>query len=100
MASAYDVIRRPVISEKNTLLMEHGQYTFEVSRTATKEQVKSAVETIFKVQVVGVNTINVQGKERLKRRRSARALPGRQPAWKKAVVKLAPGQRIEIFEGV
>lgn len=96
--NAYDLIRRPIISEKNTLLMESGQYTFEVSSKATKEQVKAAVETIFKVNVVAVNTLNVSPKESLKRRRGGRPLVGQSAGYKKAVVRLAAGQRIDIFE--
>ncbi|MDQ3856813.1 MAG: 50S ribosomal protein L23 [Chloroflexota bacterium] len=98
--SPYDLIRRPVITEKNTLLMEQGQYTFEVSPSATKPQIKAAVETVFNVNVLTVNTVSMPGKQRLKRRRGGRPLVGRSPGYKKAVVKLAPGQRIDIFEGV
>ena len=96
----YDLIRRPVVSEKNTMLMESGQYTFEVAPKATKQQVKQAVEQIFSVKVLTVNTINVSPEEKLKRRRGGRPIVGRAPGWKKAIVKLAPGDRIDIFEGV
>lgn len=96
----YDLIRRPVVSEKNTMLMEQGQYSFEVSPNATKQQVKEAVETIFKVRVLTVNTVSVHAKERMKRRRGGRPIAGHTQSWKKAVVKLAPGDSIDIFEGV
>lgn len=99
--NAYDLIRRPLITEKNTLLMEQGQYTFEVAPKANKQEIKRAVETIFKVNVVSVNTIKVPSKTRLKRQRGLpRPIAGRSPGWKKAIVKLAPGQRIDTFEGV
>ncbi|ACZ41634.1 Ribosomal protein L25/L23 [Thermobaculum terrenum ATCC BAA-798] len=98
--NAYDVIKRPVITEKNTFLMDQGQYTFEVDPKSTKHDVKAAVEEIFKVNVLAVNTINVPSKVKLKRRRGGRPIVGRTSSWKKAIVKLAPGQRIEIFEGV
>lgn len=98
--SPYDLIRRPVVSEKNTMLMESNQYIFEVMPKATKEQIKSAVEQIFSVRVVAVNTLNVQPREKLKRRRGARPIAGYSAGWKKAIVKLAPGDRIDIFEGL
>ncbi len=85
------------------MLMESGQYTFEVMPNATKQQVKQAVEQIFNVQVVAVNTINVSSREsnkRVRTRQGARRIEGRTAGWKKAIVKLAPGQRIEIFEGL
>lgn len=96
----YELIRRPVITEKNTMLMEAGQYTFEVSPKATKQQVKAAVETIFNVSVVAVNTMRVPAKQTVKRRRGGRPIVGRSAGYKKAMVKLAPGQRIDIFEVV
>ena len=96
--NAYDLIRRPIVTEKNTLLMESGQYTFEVAPKATKQQVKAAIEEIFKVSVVAVNTMNVDPKQNVKRRRGARPVPGQSAGYKKAIVKLAEGQRIEIFE--
>ncbi len=99
--SPYELIKRPVITEKNTMLMEHGQYTFEVAPTATKHEIKEAVEKIFNVKVVSVNTIHVPGKTKIKRRRGIpRGIVGRSKGRKKAVVKLAEGQRIELFEGV
>lgn len=100
MMSPYDLIRRPVITEKNTMLMESGQYTFEVARSATKQQVRDAIQTIFNVRVVDVNTLNVRPEPKLKRRRGGRPLVGTAAGYKKAIVKLAPGQRIDIFEGI
>jgi large subunit ribosomal protein L23 len=91
----FDIIRRPVITEKSTLLQEEGRYTFEVSRSATKHQIKAAVEEAFNVEVLQVNTMNVRGK---RKKFGPRLAQGR--AWKKAIVLLAPGNSITIFEGV
>jgi len=90
-----DVIKRPVVTEKSTDLMQQGKYVFEVDRAANKTQIKRAVETIFDVKVVKVNTIRVRGKLR----RQGRSL-GRTPDRKKAVVTLQEGQQIPIFEGL
>ena len=94
---AYEILRRPVLTEKSNLQADYlSQYTFEVDRRANKHQVKKAVEEVFNVQVVAVNIVNIPAKMgRYGRRRVVRI-----PAWKKAIVTLAPGQRIEIFEGV
>ncbi len=92
---ALDILRRPLITEKSTLMQDEGRYAFEVSRSATKLQVKRAVEMAFGVSVVKVNTMNVRGKrKRYGPRTSARK------SWKKALVTLAPGDNITIFEGV
>jgi large subunit ribosomal protein L23 len=92
----YDILRRPVITEKNTYLMERGRYTFEVAREANKPQIKEAVETAFpNVKVVAVNTMNMPYKTRRRGR-----ITGRLPGWKKAIVTLREGDRIELFEGV
>lgn len=91
----YEVLRRPIVTEKTTMQSEQGIYTFEVDRRANKLQVKEAVEKVFGVDVVSVNIINVPGKPRRWGRRVSRT-----PSWKKAIVKLAEGQRIELFEGV
>jgi large subunit ribosomal protein L23 len=92
----YDILRRPIITEKNTYLMERGQYTFEVARDANKPQIKAAVETAFpNVKVVAVNTMIMPYKTRRRGR-----IVGRLPAWKKAVVTRRAGDRIELFEGV
>lgn len=96
-----DIIRRPLITEKNTILMEYGQYTFEVAPAANKIQIKAAVEQAFKVNVKAVNTMNVKPrkKSRAAGRRGGR-IEGTEAGWKKAIVTLAPGERIDIFEQV
>jgi large subunit ribosomal protein L23 len=92
----HQVIVRPVISEKSYNLIEtEGQYTFQVDRRANKNQIKRAIESSFDVRVDKVNTVNVKSKP--KRQGLTR---GRTATWKKAVVKLAEGDRIELFEGV
>jgi large subunit ribosomal protein L23 len=88
------VIIRPVISEKSYALIAEGKYTFRVHDRAHKTQIAHAVEEIFDVGVASVRTAKVRAKP--KRRGLHR---GRTRAWKKAVVQLAPGQRIELFEG-
>ena len=92
----YEVIKRPIDTEKTRYQAEDGKYTFEVDRRASKHQVKQAVEQIFDVEVLSVNTINMPAK----RGRYGRRMVTRKPAWKKAIVTLAPGERIDIFEGV
>ncbi len=93
----YEVIKRPVVTEKsNTLADLYGQYTFQIDRRANKLQVKEAVEQIFGVEVKKVRIVNLKPK----RGRYGRRKVVREPAWKKAVATLAPGQRLEIFEGV
>jgi len=92
----HQVIIRPVISERSYNLIEmEGQYTFQVDKRANKNQIKRAVEGAFDVSVARVNTANVKSKP--KRQGLTR---GRTATWKKAVVKLAPGESIELFEGV
>ncbi len=91
----YEVLLRPLITEKNTMLLEQNKYTFEVAREANKPQIKQAVETAFKVKVSSVNVINVPGKMRRVGRQR-----GMSPSWKKVVVTLEPGNKIELFEGV
>ncbi len=91
--SLHDVLVRPLITEKNTMLMERGQYGFEVHREATKIQIRAAVEATFKVKVKAVNTLNMPRKER---RRGNRF--GQVPGWKKAIVTLQAGEVIDIFE--
>jgi len=95
MMETYEVLRRPIVTEKTTMQSEQGMYTFEVDRRANKLQVKEAVEKAFGVEVVSVNIINVPGKPRRWGRHVSHT-----PSWKKAIVKLAEGQRIELFEGV
>ena len=91
----YEVLRRPLITEKTTLLKEQNRYVFEVARGATKQQIKESVEAAFKVKVVRVNVITVPGKMRRFGRRQIMT-----PSWKKAIVTLEPGNAIEFFEGV
>jgi large subunit ribosomal protein L23 len=92
----HQIIIRPVISEKSYNLIEsEGQYTFQVDRRANKNQIKHAIESAFDVRVEKVNTAHVKSKP--KRQGLTR---GRTSTWKKAVVKLAEGDRIELFEGV
>jgi large subunit ribosomal protein L23 len=99
MTTLYDILRRPVVTEKtNYLNGKLNQVVFEVTQDATKEQVKEAVETVFDVKVLKVNVINMPAK-RARRLRSRRILV-RRGSFKKAIVTLAPGQTISIFEGV
>jgi large subunit ribosomal protein L23 len=91
----YEVLHRPLITEKNAVLQMEGKYAFEVAGEATKPQVKQAVELAFKVKVIGVNVMTVPGKERRIGRRNVR-----KPSWKKAIVTLQPGDKIEFFENV
>ena len=94
----YEILRRPISTEKSTRLQEEeNQYAFEVDRRANKLLVKQAVEERFDVEVVGVNIINMKPKTR---RRSRRASAVRVGPWKKAVVTLAVGDSIRMFEGV
>jgi large subunit ribosomal protein L23 len=96
--NSYEVLRRPVITEKNTMLNADGKYIFEVAQTANKLDVKRAVEEVFKVEVSAVNVINGRGKVRASPGR--RRTPGMTRSWKKAIVTLKPGGRIELYEGV
>jgi large subunit ribosomal protein L23 len=92
-----DVLRRPVITEKNTTLTPLGQYTFEVAPDANKIMVKQAVESIFKVKVMAVNILIVKPKKkRVMRSRNARQF-GEKGGYKKAIVSLEPGHTIDIF---
>lgn len=96
-----DVLRRPVITEKNTLLMERGQYCFAVAKDANKIQIKEAVEKTFNVEVTAVNVMNIRGKERKRSsRQSRRQSVGHTASWKKAIVTLREGQTIDIFGAV
>jgi large subunit ribosomal protein L23 len=90
-----DVLLSPVISEKSYGLLDDNQYTFVVLPEANKTQIKIAVEQVFDVKVLGVNTVNRQGKR--KRARGNRM--GKRKDTKRAIVTLAPGDRIEIFGG-
>lgn len=91
----YEVLRRPLVTEKSTALQEQNKYAFEVAGEANKTQVKQAVEKAFRVKVRAVNVIAMHGKMRRVGRRSVMTAP-----WKKAVVTLQPGDKIEFFEGV
>ncbi|TFH37447.1 MAG: 50S ribosomal protein L23 [Dehalococcoidia bacterium] len=91
----HDIIRRPLITEKATELQEQDKYVFEIARSANKVQVKGAVEKVFNVHVVDVNVVTVPGKMKRRGRRQVPTSP-----WKKAIVKLKPGDRIAYFEGV
>ncbi len=93
MKSIYDVIIRPIITEKASSLVENLQYTFEVDRHANKSEIKEAVEKIFNVNVVEVRTINVHRKAKRMQR-----YEGFKSAYKKAIVRLVPGQTIDVFE--
>ena len=96
MKSVYDIVASPLITEKGTMVNESGnQVVFRVRRDANKEEIRRAVESLFKVRVEKVRTLNYLGKTR----RVGRAV-GRRPAWKKAYVTLAEGQRIDFFETV
>lgn len=93
MKSMYDIIKRPIITEKSSNLVENLQYTFEVDPKATKTEIKDAIEKIFKVKVVEIRTINVHRKAKRMQR-----FEGFKPAYKKAIVRLAAGQTIDVFE--
>ena len=99
MSTLHDVLRRPLVTEKsNYQAGDLNQYVFEVSEKATKGMIKDAIETIFDVDVLRVNVINVPAK-RNRRWRNRRVLV-RRSSYRKAIVTLAPGNRIEAFEGV
>jgi len=91
----YEVLRRPLITEKSTALQAMNKYAFEVADGANKPMVKQAVEKAFKVTVTGVNMVTMRGKTRRMGRREITTNP-----WKKAVVTLKAGDKIEFFEGV
>jgi large subunit ribosomal protein L23 len=99
MSTIYDVLRRPLVTEKSSYQSgKLNQYSFVVANTATRTQVKDAIETLYDVNVVRVNVINVPAK-RGRRLRSRRMLV-RKVGYKKAVIPLAAGQTLQIFEGV
>ena len=91
----YEVLRRPLITEKNAMLQAQGKYAFEIAREANKPQIKQAVEKAFKVKVLAVNVMTVSGKTRRIGRRQVLT-----QSWKMAIVTLKPGDKIELFEGV
>ncbi|PZV16081.1 MAG: 50S ribosomal protein L23 [Leptolyngbya sp.] len=90
-----DLVRRPIITEKATLLLENNQYTFEVSPRSTKPEIKAAIESLFEVKVVAISTINPPRKQR----RVGKFL-GYRPIYKRAVVTLADGDSIALFPEV
>lgn len=91
----YDIILRPIITEKSTLVKETGnQYVFEVMRSANKIEIRKAVEKLFKVKVLDVHVSNMEGKKKRLGR-----FAGKRSDWKKAIVKLSPKDKITIFEG-
>ena len=91
----YEVLRRPLITEKSSTLQTANKYAFEVQDGANKLMIKQAVEKAFKVTVTGVNVITMHGKIRRVGRRQVQT-----PSWKKAIVTLQAGDKIEFFEGV
>ena len=92
MNSAYNVIIRPVVSERSFDLMSQNKYTFEVAKQAPKEEIAAAVEKLFGVHVLKVNTINVKPKTK-----RVRYVAGQTRSWKKAIVTVAEGDSIELF---
>lgn len=92
MNSAYNVIIRPIVSERSFDLMGQNKYTFEVAKQAPKEEIAAAVEKLFGVHVLKVNTINVKPKTK-----RVRYVAGQTRSWKKAIVTLAEGDSIELF---
>ncbi len=92
---SYDLIKRPVITEKTNIQKEsYNQITFEIDRDANRVEIKKAVEDIFNVRVAVVRTMQVKGKTKQRGR-----IVGKRRDWKKAIVKLMPGERIDFFEG-
>ena len=97
MKTAYDIIKRPIITEQSMMEAASKKYTFEVAKDANKIEIAKAVEEIFGVKVAKVNTLNMQGKMK----RMGRYPEGRRPSWKKAMVTLtADSKTIEFFEGM
>lgn len=92
---AREILIRPVVTEKSVSLMEQNKYVFRVALKANKIEIKNAVEEIFKVKVVDVNTVRVKGKTKRMGR-----YEGKTSDYKKAIVQLAEGDHIEIFEGM
>jgi large subunit ribosomal protein L23 len=91
----YDIIIRPIVTEKSTLMKEtSNQYAFEVARDANKIEIAKAIEQLFKVKVLAVRVMNMEGKKRRVGKSS-----GKRPDWRKAIVKLNPKDKISFFEG-
>lgn len=92
----YDIIKSPLITEKTTIQKEaSNQVSFKVFRVANRIEIKRAVENIFNVKVAGVRTMQVKGKTKQRGR-----IVGKRKDWKKAIITLMPGERIDFFEGV
>ena len=92
----HDIIKRPIITEKTNIQKEtHNQLTFEVDRNANSVEIKKAIENIFNVNVAKIRTMQVKGKTKQRGR-----IVGKRKDWKKAIVTLMPGERIDFFEGV
>ena len=97
MKTAYDIIKRPIVTEQSMESASAKKYTFEVAKDANKIEIAHAVEEIFGVKVAKVNTLNMQGKAK----RMGRYPAGRRPSWKKAMVTLTEDSKsIEFFEGM
>ncbi len=92
MKDPREIIVRPIITENSYDMMEEGVYTFEVAKDSNKIEIRKAVEELFEVKVVKVNTLNVKSKPKRLRQQ-----PGRTRTWKKAMVTLAEGESIELF---
>lgn len=91
----HDIIRRPIITEKTSIQKEtHNQLTFEVDRKANSIEIKKAIEDIFNVNVARIRTMQVKGKTKQRGR-----IVGKRRDWKKAIITLMPGERIDFFEG-
>lgn len=95
MKLAREIIIKPVVTEKSVDLMQENKYCFRVAKDANKIEIKNAIEEIFKVTVVSVNTVNVHGKMKRMGRTQ-----GKTANWKKAIVTLREGDSIEVFEGL
>ena len=95
MKLAREIIIKPVVTEKSVDLMQENKYCFRVAKDANKIEIKNAIEEIFKVTVINVNTVNVHGKMKRMGRTQ-----GKTVGWKKAVVTLREGDSIEVFEGL
>ncbi len=91
----YEVLRRPLVTEKNTALQAMNKYAFEIADGANKMMIQQAVEKAFKVKVTGINIVTVRGKSKRIGRRMTHTNP-----WKKAIITLKAGDKIEYFEGV
>jgi large subunit ribosomal protein L23 len=96
MKDPRDIILRPVVSEKSYALIDTGTYTFVVHPSASKPEIRDAIQAIFEVKVTNVNTLNRSGKRKRNRRSGAF---GKRPDTKRAIVTLAEGQTIDLFEG-